>query len=52
MLWRHLRREVTHCELYPSVDALVGAAYDFFARYNERRCDTLSIIGSNAPELT
>ena len=52
MLWRHLRREVTHCELYASVDALVAAAYDFFARYNERRCDTLSIIGSNAPELT
>jgi transposase len=26
MLWRHFRREVTHCELFPSVKALIGAA--------------------------
>jgi hypothetical protein len=26
------RREVTHCELLPSVKALIAAAYDFFDR--------------------
>jgi transposase len=29
MLWRHFRREVTHCELLENVKALVAAAYDF-----------------------
>ena len=48
MLWRHLRREVTHCELFDSVKALLLAAADFFARYNREPHKTLSIIGSNA----
>jgi len=26
MLWRHFRREVTHCELFESVKALIAAA--------------------------
>ena len=47
MLWRHFRREVTHCELFESVKALLGAADDFFARYNREPQKTLSIIGSN-----
>jgi len=46
MLWRHLRREVTHCELFESVKALLAAAADFFARYNQRPQQTLSIIGA------
>ena len=48
MLWRHFRREVTHCELFASVKALLVAAADFFARYNRDPHHTLSIIGSNA----
>ena len=48
MLWRHFRREVTHCELFESVKALLQAAADFFARYNREPYKTLSIIGSNA----
>jgi transposase len=47
MLWRHFRREVTHCELFESVKALLGAADDFFARYNREPQKTLSTIGSN-----
>lgn len=35
MLWRHFRREVTHCELFETVKALLGAARDFFDRYNQ-----------------
>ncbi len=48
MLWRHLRREVTHGELFASVTALLAAAADFFGRYNREPHKTLSIIGSNA----
>jgi transposase len=29
MLWRHLRREVTHCELFDNIKALVEAAQAF-----------------------
>jgi transposase len=46
MLWRHFRREVTHCELFESVKALLRAAADFFARYNRAPQQMLSIIGS------
>jgi transposase len=46
MLWRHFRREVTHCELFGSVTALLAAAADFFARYNRAPQRTLSIIGA------
>ena len=48
MLWRHFRREVTHCELFVSVKALLSAAQDFFDRYNLIPQQVLSIIGSNA----
>ena len=46
MLWRHLRREVTHCELFASVDALLGATAAFFTRYNRRPDRVRSIIGA------
>jgi putative transposase len=46
MLWRHLRREVTHCELYVSVKALLQAAQDFFDRYTHMPQRVLSIIGA------
>jgi len=48
MLWRQFRREVTHCELFESVNALLVAAQAFFDRYNQKPAEVLSIIGSNA----
>ncbi len=47
MLWRHFRREVTHCELFETMAALVTAAYEFFARYNQTPERVLSIIGAH-----
>ena len=47
MLWRHLRREVTHCELFETVKVLIAAAKDFFDRYNKTPEKVLSIIGAN-----
>ena len=46
MLWRHFRREVTHCELFESVKALVEASLAFFERYNRTPEKVLSIIGA------
>jgi putative transposase len=46
MLWRHFRREVTHCELFSSLDALLEATRDFFNRYNLRQGGVRSIIGA------
>jgi transposase len=51
MLWRHFRREVTHCELFVTVTALLSAARDFFARYNHCPIAVLSIIGSHATKV-
>ena len=48
MLWRQFRREVTHCELFESVKALLVAAQAFFERYNQKPDEVLSIIGSHA----
>jgi transposase len=47
MLWRHFRREVTHCELFETMTALLAAATDFFARHNRDPHKILSVIGSN-----
>jgi transposase len=47
MLWRHFRREVTHCELFVSVKALIAASLDFFHRYNTQPHKVLSIIGAH-----
>ena len=52
MLWRHFRREVTHCELFASVKALIAAAHGFFERYNRCPWRVLSIIGSDPAEIT
>ena len=46
MLWRHFRREVTHCELFVSLQALLDASRDFFRRLNLTPEYTLSIIGA------
>lgn len=46
MLWRHFRREVTHCELFLTLKDLISASYDFFIRYNQTPDKTLSLIGA------
>ena len=48
MLWRQFRREVTHCELFASLDALLKAAHAFLDRYNQSTDRVLSIIGGHA----
>lgn len=52
MLWRHFRREVTHCELFERVKALLAAAQAFFARYNQNPQRVLSIIGAIPKDLS
>jgi putative transposase len=47
MLWRHFRREVTHCELFDSLEALITATGEFFERYNRKPGGVRSIIGSH-----
>lgn len=51
MLWRHFRREVTHCELFETKQALLAAAQDFFERYNQCPEKILSVIGSKAKKV-
>ena len=46
MLWRHFRREVTHCELFLTIKDLITASYEFFNRYNQVPHKTLSLIGA------
>lgn len=46
MLWRHFRREVTHCELFTSVQELLKATKGFFICYNAMPNKVLSIIGA------
>jgi len=52
MLWRHFRREVTHCELFTSVQALLDASQDFFDRLNLSLEKALSIIGALPSQIT
>jgi transposase len=51
MLWRHFRREVTHCELFEAVDALLDASRSFLERCNQHVANGLSILGSHAAGL-
>ena len=46
MLWRQFRREVTHCELFESVNSLLKAAQNFFDRCGVCPKRVLSIIGA------
>ena len=46
MLWRYFRREVTHCELFENIKALIKATYDFFVRCNQQPTKVLSVIGA------
>ena len=47
MLWRHFRREVTHCELFESIDAVLKATREFFDRCNRAPQRTRAIIGAH-----
>ena len=47
MLWRHLRRVVTHNELFETMRALHQAVIDFFERCNQGEYDVRSIIGAH-----
>ena len=47
MLWRYFRREVTHCELFESIDAVFGATREFFDRCNRAPQRTRAIIGAH-----
>ena len=47
MLWRHFRREVTHCELFESIDAVLKATQEFFDRCNRAPQRTRAIIGAH-----
>jgi transposase len=49
MLWRHFRREVTHCELLVSVKTLIAATLDSCRRYNSHPPKVLSILGATPP---
>jgi len=40
-------REVTHCELFESIDALLEATGEFFERMNRAPERTRSIIGAH-----
>lgn len=48
MLWRHYRREVTHCEFFTSLQHLITATLDFFQRYRSFPHRILSIIGNHS----
>lgn len=48
MVWRHCRRWVTHCELFPSLAHLIEAAQAFFLHFNHHPHLMRSIIGSHS----
>jgi putative transposase len=47
MLWRDFRREVTHCELFENIKALISATNDFFTKCNQHPEKMLSVIGAH-----
>jgi putative transposase len=51
MLWRHFRREVTHCEFFETKQALLSAAQQCIDRFNQCPQKILSVIGSNAQNI-
>lgn len=51
MWWRQFRREVTHCELFVRVKALVAARLAFSRRYNTHPEKVLALIGAK-PSLS
>jgi transposase len=51
LLWRHFRREVTHCELFETKQALLEAAQACFKRFNQDPHKILSVLGSKAEKV-
>ena len=51
MLWRHFRRDVTHCEVFETKQALLAAAQACIARFNQCPQQILSVIGSHAANI-
>jgi hypothetical protein len=51
MLWRHFRREVTHGEIFETMQALLAAAQDCFDRFKRCPDAILSVIGSQATKV-
>jgi transposase len=45
LLWKHLRRKVTHNHLFESVAALIAAVEQFFAELDNQPATVLSVIG-------
>lgn len=45
LLWKHLRRRVTHNHLFASIGELVEAVDAFFARLDSHPAEVLSVIG-------
>ncbi len=45
LLWKHLRRKVTHNHLFESIAALVAAVEQFFAELDHQPATVLSVIG-------
>ena len=50
-VFRQLRREVTHKELFQTVKSLLAAARNLFDRYNREPSRTFSVIGSHAQNI-
>jgi transposase len=45
LLWKYLRRKVTHNHLFASIEKLVDAALEFLKSLNEKPAEVLSVIG-------
>jgi transposase len=45
LLWKYLRRKVTHNHLFETIANLVEATEDFMKSLNQRRAEILSVIG-------
>jgi transposase len=45
LLWKYLRRKVTHNHLFASIENLVDAALEFLKSLNEKPAEVLSVIG-------
>jgi transposase len=45
MLWKYLRRKVTHNHLFNSIEKLVEAVLEFLKSLNEKPAEVLSVIG-------
>jgi hypothetical protein len=51
MLWRHLRWEVTRCELCENIQALIDATVDSLKRCNAAPTRVRRVVGANAAQL-